>query len=146
MAHYAFLNGNNIVTEVITGIDENELIEGKTPEQWYGEFRNQKCVRTSYSTFGNFHRRGGVPFRGNYAGVGFIYDEANDVFYPPAPYPSWILNQETWQWNAPVPTPSNVNVDCLYWDESVLNWGIKEGCLQQWHTLHNQTTTTQSHR
>jgi hypothetical protein len=70
MAHYAFLDSNNIVTEVITGIDETELIEGLSPEEWYGNFRGQRCVRTSYN--GNI--------RGVYAGIGYSYDEANDVF------------------------------------------------------------------
>ena len=73
MAHYAFLDENNIVTEVIVGIDETELIEGKDPETWYGEFRGQRCVRTSYN--GNI--------RGCYAGVGFTYDEELDIFVPP---------------------------------------------------------------
>jgi len=73
MAHYAFLDSNNIVTEVITGIDETELIEGLTPEEWYGNFRGQKCVRTSYN--GNI--------RGIYAGIGHFYDEVNDVFVAP---------------------------------------------------------------
>ncbi len=73
MAHYAFLNENNIVTEVIVGIDETELIEGLSPEEWYGNFRGQRCVRTSYN--GNI--------RGIYAGIGFIYDETNDVFVIP---------------------------------------------------------------
>lgn len=75
MAHYAFLDENNIVTEVITGIDETELIEGKSPEVWYGEFRGQTCVRTSYN--GNI--------RGVYAGIGYFYDEVNDLFVPPKP-------------------------------------------------------------
>jgi hypothetical protein len=74
MAHYAFLDENNIVTEVIVGIDETELIEGLSPEEWYGNFRGQRCVRTSYN--GNI--------RGIYAGVGYSYDEANDVFVAPA--------------------------------------------------------------
>ena len=74
MAHYAFLDENNIVTEVIVGIDETELIEGLSPEQWYGNFRGQRCVRTSYN--GNI--------RGVYAGIGYTYDEANDVFVAPA--------------------------------------------------------------
>jgi hypothetical protein len=78
MAHYAFLDENNIVTEVITGIDETELIEGLSTEEWYGNFRGQRCVRTSYN--GNF--------RGVYAGIGYIYDEINDVFFaPPEFYP-----------------------------------------------------------
>ena len=75
MAHYAFLDENNVVAEVITGKDENELIEGKDPETWYGEFRGQKCVRTSYN--GNI--------RYNYAGIGFIYDPIDDAFIAPIP-------------------------------------------------------------
>jgi hypothetical protein len=73
MAHYAFLDENNVVTEVITGIDETELIEGLSPEEWYGNFRGQRCVRTSYN--GNI--------RGVYAGIGYSYDEVNDVFVAP---------------------------------------------------------------
>jgi hypothetical protein len=73
MAHYAFLDNNNIVTEVIVGIDETELIEDLSPEEWYGNFRGQRCVRTSYN--GNI--------RGIYAGIGYTYDETNDVFVAP---------------------------------------------------------------
>jgi len=75
MAHYAFLDDNNIVTEVIVGIDETELIEGKSPEDWYGEFRGQKCVRTSYN----------AKIRYNYAGIGFTYDPIDDAFIAPMP-------------------------------------------------------------
>ena len=75
MAHYAFLDELNIVTEVIVGIDENKLIEGKSPEDWYGEFRGQKCVRTSYN--GNI--------RYNYAGIGYTYDPIDDAFIAPMP-------------------------------------------------------------
>ena len=75
MAHYAFLDDDNIVTEVIVGIDETELIEGKTPEDWYGEFRGQRCLRTSYN--GNI--------RYNYAGIGFLYDPIDDAFIAPMP-------------------------------------------------------------
>jgi hypothetical protein len=74
MAHYAFLD-DNIVTEVIVGIDETELIEGKSPEDWYSEFRGQTCVRTSYN--GNI--------RYNYAGVGYTYDPVDDAFIAPVP-------------------------------------------------------------
>ena len=74
MAHYAFLDDNNIVTEVIVGIDETELIEGKSPEDWYGEFRGQRCIRTSYNN----------NIRYNYAGQGFTYDPINDAFIAPA--------------------------------------------------------------
>jgi hypothetical protein len=90
MAHYAFLDDLNIVTEVITGIDETELIEGKTPELWYEEFRGQKCVRTSYN--GNI--------RYNYASVGFTYDPIDDAFISPAPceHDELTLNsQKRWE-------------------------------------------------
>jgi hypothetical protein len=73
MAHYAFLDNNNIVTEVIVGIDETKLIEGLDPEIWYGNFRGQRCIRTSYN--GNI--------RGKFAGIDDIYNEANDTFYTP---------------------------------------------------------------
>jgi hypothetical protein len=75
MAHYAFLNDNNIVTEVITGIDETETIEGSDPEIWYSNFRGQTCKRTSYN--------GNIRF--NFAGVGFIYDPIDDAFIAPMP-------------------------------------------------------------
>ena len=75
MAHYAFLNDNNIVTEVIVGKDETEFIDEKTPEQWYAEFRGQTCVRTSYN--GNI--------RYNYAGIGYTYDSIDDAFIAPMP-------------------------------------------------------------
>jgi hypothetical protein len=75
MAHYAFLNDLNIVTEVIVGIDETKLIQKKTPEDWYADFRKQKCVRTSYN--GNI--------RYNYAGIGYTYDPIDDAFIAPMP-------------------------------------------------------------
>lgn len=75
MAHYAFLDENNIVTEVIVGKDETELIEGLTPEEWYGNYRGQKCVRTSYNG----------KIRYNYAGIGYIYDPIDDAFIAPMP-------------------------------------------------------------
>ena len=75
MAHYAFLDDNNIVTEVITGIDETELIEGLHPEIWYGNFRGQICKRTSYNS----------KIRYNYAGRGFTYDPIDDAFIAPMP-------------------------------------------------------------
>ena len=73
MAHYAFLDENNIVTEVIVGIDETELIEGLHPEVWYGNFRGQVCKRTSYNN----------NYRGIYAGIGFTYDPVQDIFISP---------------------------------------------------------------
>ena len=75
MAHYAFLNDKNIVTEVIVGIDETELIEGLDPETWYGNFRNQVCKRTSYN----------AKIRFNFAGIGYSYDAIDDAFIAPMP-------------------------------------------------------------
>jgi len=91
MAHYAFLDKNSIVTEVIVGIDETELIDGLDPETWYSNFRNQKCVRTSYN--GNI--------RYNYAGIGYIYDSEADAFIAPRPecgHKELFLN-DLFKWN-----------------------------------------------
>jgi hypothetical protein len=114
MAHYAFLSGNNIVTEVITGIDETETIEGLDPETWYGNFRGQVCKRTSYN--GNIRK--------NFAQIWFTYDENRDAFIPPKPFESWVLNEETCQWTAPEPYPT----DGLgyYWDEISQSWKLAE--------------------
>ena len=110
MAHYAFLDENNIVTEVIVGIDETELIEGLDPEIWYGNFRSQVCKRTSYNN----------NIRKNYAGIGFTYDEERDAFIAPKPFPSWILNEDTCKWEAPIAKPTD---NKLYaWDETTVSW------------------------
>jgi hypothetical protein len=90
MAHYAFLDENNVVTEVITGIDETELIEGLDTETWYGNFRGQVCKRTSYN----------ASIRKNFAGIGFTYDEERDAFIPPKPSDDAILEEETCTWLA----------------------------------------------
>ena len=108
MAHYAFLNEENIVTEVITGIHETELIEGLDTEIWYGNFRGQVCKRTSYN--GNI--------RGIYAGIGFTYNETEDIFITPQPYPSWI--REGSYWNAPIPRPTDGKF--YEWDEATTSW------------------------
>ena len=110
MAHYAFLDSNNIVTEVIAGIDETELIEGLHPEIWYGNFRNQICKRTSYN--GNYRK--------NYAGIGCTYDETRDAFIPPKPFNSWLLNETTCQWDAPVAYPTDGKI--YMWDEEQQQW------------------------
>jgi hypothetical protein len=112
MAHYAFLNENNIVTEVIVGIDETELIEGLDPETWYGNFRGQVCKRTS--------RNGNI--RKNYAGIGDTYDSALDAFIAPKPYDSWILDEETCQWEAPTAYPTNGFT--YLWNEAELAWEL----------------------
>jgi len=91
MAHYAFLNEDNIVVEVIVGIDENELIEGINPETWYSNFRNQKCVRTSYNG----------KIRKNYAGIGFTYDQNRDAFIAPKPDNAIGFDEESCKWIVP---------------------------------------------
>ena len=108
MAHYAFLDENNVVIEVITGIDETQLIEGLDTETWYGNFRGQTCVRTSYN-----HK-----IRKQYAGVGFYFDATNDVFIAPQPYPSWSLDND-FNWQSPNPRPEGMG---WYWDEKVGDW------------------------
>ena len=108
MAHYAFLDDNNVVTEVIVGTDETELIEGLDPETWYGNFRGQVCKRTSYN----------ANIRKNYAGIGFTYDAQRDAFIPPKPFASWVLNEETCNWEAPVPMPEGN----YRWDEDSVSW------------------------
>lgn len=91
MAHYAFLDENNIVTEVITGIDETETIEGLEPELWYANFRNQTCKRTSYN--------GNIRF--NYAGIGYTYDAVRDAFIPPEPEGNLGFDETTCRWIMP---------------------------------------------
>jgi hypothetical protein len=101
MAHYAFLDENNIVTEVITGIDETELIEGLSPEEWYGNFRGQICKRTSYNSRGGVHILNGTPLRKNYAGIGMTYDPIRDAFIAPKPViegKEFVLNEGTCVW------------------------------------------------
>jgi hypothetical protein len=115
MAHYAFLDENNIVTEVIVGRNEDETVDGISDwEAYYGKFRGQVCVRTSYN--GNIRK--------NYAGIGFTYDVDLDAFIPPQPYASWILNEDTAQWEAPVPYPEG---KVMYsWNEEIIDWEATE--------------------
>ena len=120
MAHYAFLNADNVVTEVITGINETELIEGLVPETWYGNFRGQVCKRTSYNTSGGIHNKGGTPYRKNYAGIGYTYDAVRDAFIAPQPFASWVLDESTCRWEAPVPMPAEGGP--WQWDEGTESW------------------------
>jgi len=110
MAHYAKIE-NGIVTQVIVAEQEfiNSGLVGE-PTDW---------VQTSYNTHGNQHPEG-RPLRGNYAGIGYTYDVTNDVFYTPQPYPSWILNNTTWLWEAPISMPEDGKV--YNWNEETLNW------------------------
>jgi len=121
MAHYAFLDSEGIVTKVIVGKDEGGPVDW---EAHYGAFRGQACKRTSYNTVGGVHQFGGTPYRKNYAGIGYRYDETLDAFIPPQPYPSWVLNEETCLWEAPVPYPEG---DGMYvWNEDEQSWDAVE--------------------
>jgi len=110
MAYYAFLDENNVVTEVITGIDETELIEGLDPETWYGNFRGQVCKRTSFN--GNI--------RGRHAGIGYTYNPDADVFIAPKPFASW-RHAGNYEWEPPVPYPTDLEGQ-WFWDESIQQW------------------------
>ena len=112
MAHYAFLDESNHVTEVIVGIDENELIEGLDPETWYGNFRGQVCKRTSYNAVTNGYRK-------HYAAIGYTYDEVRDEFVTPQPHPSWTLDENN-DWQPPTPKPSTGGP--YRWSEEDLEW------------------------
>ena len=122
MAHYALLDDNNIVTQVITGVDETELIDGLEPEAWYEKFTGQNCKRTSYNTVGNQHTNGGTPFRANYAGIGYLYDTTFDVFIAPQPYPSWKLDYTNYVWEAPTPMPEPIEGSWWKWSEYNKEW------------------------
>ena len=108
MAHYAFLDNNNVVTEVITGIHETETIEGLDTETWYGNIRGQVCKRTSYNN----------RIRKQYAGIGYTYNADADVFITPQPFASWSLDSN-FDWQAPTPKPEGID---WYWDEASLAW------------------------
>lgn len=115
MAHFAELDENNVVTQVIVGVDEP--LDG---EAIYFETTGTVWKKTSYNTYAGKHLLDGTPFRKNYAGIGYTYDSDRDAFIPPKPFSSWILNEQTCQWDSPVPMPTD---DQQYsWDESTTSW------------------------
>ena len=128
MAHYAFLDENNTVTEVIVGKNENE--DNIDWEVHYGNFRGQTCKQTSYNTQGGVHGLGGTPLRKNYAGVGYTYDSQRDAFIPPKPFASWQLNDASCLWEAPTPYPTDVGTaeapKRYVWNEETLAWKLVE--------------------
>ena len=112
MAHFAKIE-NGTVTQVNV-IDEDYFAENRET-RYTGQW-----VQTSYNTQGGVHLLGGTPLRKNYAGIGYVYDEARDAFYAPQPYPSWTLNEDTCLWESPVPMPTD---DKMYtWNEDNQNW------------------------
>jgi len=118
MGHFAQINENDVVVQVI--VAEQDFINTGAvgdPSRW---------IQTSYNTIGGVHRLGGTPLRKNYAGIGYTYNRQLDAFVPPKPYPSWILNNDSCLWEAPVPMPSDAGtgdpMKIYFWDESTLNW------------------------
>jgi hypothetical protein len=110
MAHFAKIE-NGIVTQVI--VADQEFIDlGVIEGRW---------IQTSYNTHGGQHPEG-RPLRKNYAGIGYIYDEAKDAFYSPPPFPSWILNEETCYWEPPIPMPEGPENFSWNWDEENQAW------------------------
>ena len=134
MAHYGFIDNDNIVVEVITGKDESDtesLPEGF--DSWEAYYETQRdgltCKRTSYNTQNGEHLEGGTPFRGNYAGIGYTYEEDDDIFLSPKPYPSWqIFADQPYTWVAPVPYPEidQDNPEVYEWNEEDQTWDLVE--------------------
>jgi len=118
MAHFAKVNSDNTVEQVCV-VNNTEAVSGQ-------EFLNSlglsgTWIQTSYNTRSNVHILGGTPLRGNYAGIGYVYDSVNDVFYPPRRYASWTISADTnWVWTPPIPLPKDGNV--YVWDESTTKW------------------------
>ena len=124
MAHYAVLNEKNIVTQVFVGRDEDDLPDGIDDWETYYAPEGFTVKRTSYNTVGGQHLLGGEPFRMNYAGKGFSYDPDRDAFIPPKPFESWVLDETTCLWQAPVDMPDDGQA--YVWDESVGEWVVSE--------------------
>lgn len=112
MSHFAHIDDNNIVTQVI--VAEQDFINSGAvgdPSKW---------IQTSYNTYGGQHSNGGTPLRKNYAGIGYTYDPSRDAFYSPKPFNSWILDEQTCIWGAPTPMPTDGKI--YSWNEDTLSW------------------------
>jgi len=110
MSHFAKVCDGKVVQVIVAEKEFFDTFVDSSPGAW---------IQTSYNTYGNQHPEG-RPLRGNYAGIGYTYDSANDVFYAPQPFASWLLNETTWTWEAPTPMPTD---DKIYtWDEAITSW------------------------
>lgn len=127
MAHYAFLDGNNVVVQLIVGKDENE--GGIDWEAFYAQEAGMPCKQTSYNTRAGVHYKAdnntpsedqSKAFRKNHGSIGFTYDAIRDAFIPPQPYVSWLLDENTCQWYAPIPYPNDGKR--YRWDEASVSW------------------------
>ena len=130
IAHYAFLDENNVVTQVIVGRNEDEVVDGISDwEAHYAEVYGQVCKRTSYNSMGGKKRNPetnemteNTGFRKNYAGIGYTYDASRDAFIPPKPFNSWVLNEDTCLWDAPTPMPTDGQF--YRWVDEDVNWQL----------------------
>jgi hypothetical protein len=133
MAHFAQIDSNNIVTQVIVVADADTADAQGNHMESIGIAFCQRLIggnwkQTSYNTLGGVHSNGGTPLRGNYAGIGYTYDPTNDVFYAPQPYPSWTISAPNWTWTPPVPYPTDVGTPeapkRYTWNESTKTWDL----------------------
>jgi hypothetical protein len=111
MGHFAKVNNGKVEQVIVADQAFFDNFVDTSPGTW---------IQTSYNTIGGQHTQGGTPLRGNYAGIGYTYDQANDVFYPPQPFPSWTISAPTWTWTAPVAYPTDGGV--YTWDEATQSW------------------------
>jgi hypothetical protein len=125
MAHFAKLDENNLVLQVIVVADSDAPTEAEGQIFLQNLYKTTDTYKqTSYNTYGGVHATGGTPFRKNYAGVGYTYDASKDAFIPPQPYNSWTLNEDTCQWESPVSYPTDGN---LYkWNEDTTQWVLND--------------------
>jgi hypothetical protein len=130
MASFAKLNSENIVTTVVSVVNEvlkdsNGIEQENIGVQFLKNLYNEPEAiwkQTSYNTHGGIHNNGGTPFRKNHASIGYIYDEQRDAFIPIKPYNSWVLNEDTCNWESPVVYPTDGNR--YIWNESTLSWDL----------------------
>jgi len=142
MASFAKIGLNNKVIEVLS-VHNNELLDSNGVEQEVNgiDFLTKLTgwsiwKQTSYNTFGGVHKTGGTPFRKNHAGIGYTYDEDRDAFIPPKPFNSWILNETSCLWEAPIPKPNNETESLRYsWNEETQQW-------DQYNYTWNETNQT----
>ena len=132
MAHFAKLGVGNIVEQVVVVSNDIATTEQAGVEFLQNLYKDRAVWKqTSYNSYGGEHKLGGTPFRKNYAGVGFTYDQTRDAFIPPKPYPSWILNETTCEWDPPVAEPElteeQINNKVNYiWNETTKQWDLNE--------------------
>jgi len=111
MGHFAKVVDGKVSQVIVAEPEFFDTFVDTSPGTW---------LQTSYNTYGGQHKLGGTPLRGNYAGIGYVYDQTHDVFYAPKPFASWLLNNTNWTWEAPIPIPKN---EKLYkWDEATTSW------------------------